>query len=249
MEVLTINPRSCTRWHYADRSLFEFGDIAALSEDIKRNGQVEPVFVRVTGRNNFKYEIIAGSRRWKACLDADLPLKAILFDIPDEEAALIQIKENQSLGICDYSKGVYYAKLLTDHKMTQEKLAQNINCSRQKLQNFLSFSKIPQVIWDAVGNTAKVSSKTASVIYSLSQKGERYVNILIELSEEIKKGIGSTRLERIVNEILLGQNDEDGVIKLPSGIVIGTWKNNSVKLDKHLKIDRDKFIKHLAKFF
>jgi len=29
---------------------------------------------------------------------------------------------------------------------------------------------------------------------------------------------------------------EDGISKLPSGVTIRIWKNNSLKLDKHLKI-------------
>jgi ParB family chromosome partitioning protein len=46
MQIIEINPRDCTRWKYADRSHFEFGNTGSLSEDIKENGQVEPVIVR-----------------------------------------------------------------------------------------------------------------------------------------------------------------------------------------------------------
>ena len=41
MEVITVNPRECTRWPLADRSGFEFGDLHSLAEDIKKNGQIE----------------------------------------------------------------------------------------------------------------------------------------------------------------------------------------------------------------
>lgn len=223
MDILTINPRECTRWHYADRSLFEFGDILALADDIKRNGQIEPVIIRSASDSNYKHEIIAGSRRWKACLDANLPLKAIFLHITDEEAAIIQIKENQALNICDYSKGIYYAKLLHDQKITQDKLAKNINCSRKKLQNFLTFNKIPQIIWDTVGNMSKVSSRTAATIYSITQKGEQCISILVELAEEIRKGTGGHRLEKMVNEILLGKDSallKEHILTLPSGATI-----------------------------
>jgi ParB family transcriptional regulator, chromosome partitioning protein len=36
MEVITVNPRECTRWPLADRSGFEFGDLHSLAEDIKK---------------------------------------------------------------------------------------------------------------------------------------------------------------------------------------------------------------------
>lgn len=252
MHAITVDPRECTRWHYADRSLFEFGDIPALAEDIKRNGQIEPVLIRNSSNSNYQYEIIAGSRRWKACLDSGLQLKAILLNASDEEAAIIQIKENQALEICDYSKGIYYAKLLDDQKITQEKLAKNINCSRQKLQNYLSFTKIPQSIWDAVSNMSKVSSRTAAAIYALSQKGCDVVSILINLAEEIRKGIGATRLENMVNQLLLDKDPEvfkTSPISLPSGAKIGIWKNNTLKFSKEININQDKFLKHVVKYF
>jgi ParB family chromosome partitioning protein len=252
MSIITISPINCTRWQYADRSFFEFGDISVLAEDIKRNGQIEPVIIRPNRLEKGKYEIIAGSRRWKACIDAGLMLKAMVLELNDEEAAIIQIKENQSLSICDYSKGMYYAKLLTDKKITQEKLAQNINCSRQKLQNFLSFSKVPQEIWDAVGNMSKISSRTAATVLSIAQQGTKHVDILIDLADEIRKGAGGTRLQRMVDEIVLGnteKNIEKGAILSPSGAVIGVWKNNSLKLSKDLNIDQIKFLKYITNFF
>jgi hypothetical protein len=46
MQIIEINPRDCTRWKYADRSHFEFGNTGSLSEDIKENGQVEGVLCR-----------------------------------------------------------------------------------------------------------------------------------------------------------------------------------------------------------
>ncbi len=251
MKIFTLNPRDCTRWHYADRSFFEFGDISALAEDIKRNGQIEPVIVRKSRNSNYQYEVIAGSRRWKACLEANLQLKAILHDVSDEQATIIQIKENQSLDLCDYSKGVYYSKILQDQKISQEKLIQNLNFSKRKLQYFLCFNKVPQAIWNAVGNMSKVSSRTAYTIYTLS-KNQQCVPILIELAEEIRKGIGCTRLENLVNQILLGKGSDalkSKTITMPSGVIIGSWKNNTIKLSKDLNIDQDKFLQYLAKFF
>jgi len=154
-----------------------------------------------------KYEIIAGSRRWKACLEAGILLKGIVQNLSDEQAAVAQIKENQQLSICDYSKGVYYARLIKEKKMTIEKLAESIGCSKPKLHNFLNFEKVPQVIWDAVGNLSRISSRTASTIYALSQKGKNYVAALVDLADEIRKGAGSRTLEQRVMEVVKGKNN------------------------------------------
>ena len=57
MEVIKVDPRDCTKWKYADRSFFEYGDPNILAEDIKRNGQIEPVSIRpLKGDGDFKYD-------------------------------------------------------------------------------------------------------------------------------------------------------------------------------------------------
>ncbi|WP_082068717.1 ParB/RepB/Spo0J family partition protein [Rickettsia argasii] len=215
--------------------------------------RTKPVHLRLREHDpKFKYEVIAGSRRWKACLDADLPLRAVINNVTDEGAAIIQIKENQGLDICDYSKGLYYSKLLEDHKITQESLANNINASRAKLTQFLTFNKVPKAIWNAVGNMSKVSSRTSATIYSLSQKGDHVISILINLAEEIKKGIGCTKLENLVNQILLSNDSDvlqDNMITLPSGATIGIWKNNTLKLSKDVNVDKEHFVKYIIKYF
>lgn len=74
MQIIDVDPKVCTRWKFADRSGFEFGDIFALSKDIQQNGQIEPALLRKSATQKDHYEIITGSRRWKACSDINLPL-------------------------------------------------------------------------------------------------------------------------------------------------------------------------------
>ena len=88
MKVLNIDPATCKRWKFADRMESEFFKINELAEDILRNGQINPVLIRLSDDKDFKYELFAGSRRWKACLLASIPLKAILTEYDDRKAAI-----------------------------------------------------------------------------------------------------------------------------------------------------------------
>jgi ParB family chromosome partitioning protein len=63
MEIQSIDPKQCKRWKFADRSDFEFGKIWELAEDIKRNGQIDPAIIRPVKDPEYRYEVIAGSRR------------------------------------------------------------------------------------------------------------------------------------------------------------------------------------------
>ena len=142
MEVIKVDPRECTKWKYADRSFFEYGDPNILAEDIKRNGQIEPVYVRCLDNDkDFKYEVIAGNRRFQACLSANIQMKAIICDVSDYEASVIQFKENEKIALSDYSRGMSFAKLKEDEKLTNDDLGAITGYSRSKIQNFLALFK------------------------------------------------------------------------------------------------------------
>jgi ParB family chromosome partitioning protein len=252
MQVIDIDPKKCIRWKFADRSGFEFGDIFALSQDILKNGQIEPVILRKPDATKDQYEVIAGSRRWKACLEANIPLKGIVKNLSDEQAAIAQIKENQQLSICDYSKGIYYSKLITSKKMSVTQLADSIGCSKAKLENFLAFDKVPTLIWDAVGNLSRISSRTASTIYALSQKGEQYIQALIDLAEEIRKGAGCRTIEQKVLTIIKGSSSEIDYkekIILPSGRPIASWTKTGLQFAKDLPLNQQEIAKALISYF
>jgi ParB family chromosome partitioning protein len=252
MDVVKIDPRVCTRWQYADRNYFEFGDVDVLAEDIKRNGQITPVFVRPLKDNDkFKYEVIAGSRRLKACLGADIMMKVIITDVSDIEAATIQIKENERLALSEYSRGMSFAKLKEDGKLTQEQLAEIVGCSRKKIQSLLCFAKVPKDIWNAVTNMGKVSARSAETILALYKKSDDHKKALIEIAEEIKKGAGSVRIEKLVTEILNGslQNEEEEVIANQNGKTIAVWKKGGIFFSKNINFNKQKLTKLLMEFF
>jgi ParB family chromosome partitioning protein len=240
MDIIEINPELCKRWQFADRSNFEFGDTHKLGTDIKNNGQVEPVIVRKSNDPKFKYEVIAGSRRHKACLEHEIPLKAIVKNISDQEAFFMQLRENEKQPISDYSRGINFKKLIDNNKSNVEELARINQCSKEKIYHLLSFASVPTQIWDSVANMSKISSRTASTINTLAKKGDQYISALIEIAEEIRKGSGSNTVEKLVNTIVNGEqkiNDQKQIIS-KDGNVIGKWVKNTIVFDKSFKVNQ-----------
>jgi len=242
MNIITIQPEECKRWEFADRSAFEFGDIHRLGLDIKNNGQVEPVIVRELKNDKYKYEIIAGSRRLKACLEMNLPLKAIVKNVEDSEAFFLQLRENEKQPISDYSRGLHFKALVDNKKSTVASIANMIQCSKDKVYDLISFANVPTQIWDSVTNMSKVSCRSASTINALAKKGESYISALIEISDDIRKGAGSTRIESMVNEIVNGTKPVETSRQIfnNDGILIAKWKKNSIVFDKSFSIDQAK---------
>jgi ParB family chromosome partitioning protein len=253
MQIIEIDPRTCKKWKYADRSAFEYGDTNTLAEDIKKNGQIEPVRLRaLVNDNNFQYEVIAGNRRFQACLNASIKMKAIIENISDYEASIIQIKENEKAALSDYSKGLSFSRLKQDNKLTEEQISSITGLTRRKVQDLLYFSKIDKSIWDAVANMSKVSSRSAQTIYLLSKKSPQHKEALIEIAEDIRKGAGSVRIEKLVNDIILDgtfEEEDHEVIKSDSGQIFATWKKGKLHFSKNLDINKEEFNMFLVKFF
>lgn len=252
MKITTLDPRDCTRWKYADRSSFEFGDTNGLADDIRVNGQINPIFVRALNNNaNFKYEVIAGSRRLQACQIANLPIKAIVVEATDTQAATIQIKENDKLALSEFSKGLNFSKLRKNSTITQEQLAEIVGCSRRKIQSLLSFAQVDIKIWNAVNNMTKVSAKSAETILAISNKSKQHKEALIEIAEELRKGAGHRRIEKMVNSIVSGetQGSNEELVESPSGQVLAKWKDGKLYFAKGIEVNKAKLNVVLINFF
>ena len=252
MEIIQVDPKLCKRWKFADRSIYDFGNIIELSQDILNHGQIEPVILRKTQEQDFPYEVIAGSRRLKACLEAEVPLKGIVQELSDEQAIVAQVRENQKIELSDYSKGINYSQILEDKKLSISRLASILGLSKSRLNRFLCFRKVPSKIWEAVSNPSKVSSRTAETINALAKKGEEYVNAIIDLAEEIRKGTGSTTLEKMVLEAVNGGTNTvqfEKTIALPSGQVIAKWTKGGLQFAKDIPLDQEHFEKMVIQYF
>jgi len=178
-------------------------------------------------------------------------MKAIICDVSDYDASIIQFKENEKIALSDYSRGMSFAKLKEDEKLTNDDLGSITGFSKKKINNFLCFAKIDKSIWDAVSNMSKVSARSAETIYTLSNRGDSYKGALIEISDEIRKGAGCSRIEKLVDNIVLGesQKQDDNVITSRKGEVLAIWKNDKLQFSKNLELDKKDFTNYIANYF
>jgi ParB family chromosome partitioning protein len=195
--IKEIDPLDCINWKYADRQNFEMGDLHELASNISENGQVQPIVVREV---NDKYEVIAGERRWRACSLINKKVKAVIKNLTDEDAFILQAAENIKQELSHYSQSISYYKILSEEKISQRALAKRLGISKSSLSNLLSFSSIPSELWDAVGDMKKVTIKTACFIKQLLENDLNILNELILIASEIQKGAGSSRIKKLLEK-------------------------------------------------
>jgi ParB family transcriptional regulator, chromosome partitioning protein len=133
---------------YQPRTQFSEEALSELAESIRKNGIMQPIIVRVSGKQAGKYEIVAGERRWRAAQLAKLEqVPVIIRDIPDKQAlelALVENIQRQDLSPIEEANG--YQRLIEEFEYTQEELSSVIGKSRSHIANLLRLLSLPDEI-------------------------------------------------------------------------------------------------------
>ena len=219
-------------WEHHDRPSSELGDIAALAEEFKTIGQQQPCVVRPHPTLSNYYELIIGERRWRACKLANIPVKVIIRELSDTDAALAQAAENDNrVDLSDYAKGMSYSKLIKAGVIKQIDLVEKLGKSKQYVSALLSFSKIPDEVLTAIGDMTKVSASSAETIKQLSNKGRDHIDALLKLAQKISEGkLGGRNLTKTVSDMADNQKrieKENKKILSKDGRHIFTWRSDN----------------------
>jgi len=123
--------------------------IEGLAESIKENGLLQPISVRKIGN---KYELIAGERRYRACLlNGNKTIDAIVFEKTDEESAKLALIENiQREDLNAIEQALAMKKIMKQENLTQEELADRLGYQQSTVANKIRLLKLPDFIKNAV---------------------------------------------------------------------------------------------------
>lgn len=160
----------------------DFGDLRELSESIKEKGIIEPIILRP---RNGKFEIIAGERRYRAAVMAELQeVPAIEYDIPDNEALEISIVENIQRKDLNFFEEAYSLKTLSEiYGYTHQDIAAKIGKSRVTVTELIRITDLPS---DVVQKCIElnITSKTFLLELTKLEDHTRMLEILKNYEKE-----------------------------------------------------------------
>ena len=185
------------------RKFFDNNKLRELSESIKNNGLLQPILVSIDDRQEGKYIIVAGERRYRASKLAELStIKAVVLDIDEKELlknAIIENVQREDLNPIEEATG--YKKVIDVFGYTHEQLAKEIGKSRAYITNLLRILTLPENIQDALKN-GNISLGHAKVLLG-EDNPEKY------LSDIIEKQLSVRQLEKLIeNNSLNTTNNE-----------------------------------------
>lgn len=136
-----------------------------LADSLRDHGLLQPILVRPVGE---RYYIIAGERRLRAAKIAGFSkIKSIVQLCSDQEMAERALVENiQRADLSPIEEGMAYNRLIEDHGLTQEMVAQRVGKARTTVANLLRVILLPEVVLELLRDE-KISLGHAKVLLGI----------------------------------------------------------------------------------
>ena len=184
---------------FQPRKTFDKAALTDLMESIKSAGVLQPILVRKSqaksGQAGNYYEIVAGERRWRACVELKIAsVPVIVKDVDDQkmlEWALIENTQRKDLNPIERARA--YKELMTFFNLTQEEIAGRVGLDRATVANFIRLLDLPSEVQD------ELAKETISTTHARGLLAINDPTLQIKLCQRIKReGMSVRRLEYII---------------------------------------------------
>ena len=217
---------------FQPRKIFEENNLNDLTKSIKERGILQPIIVRKSNKENSKFEIIAGERRWLAAQRAGLHNVPVVITEADDlrslEFAIVENVQRHDLNPLEEAQG--YKRLIDEFSYDQEKVSKFIGKSRSHITNSIRLLTLPNEVIKLI-ETQKLTAGHAKILVGLEnanfiankivekklsvRQAENFVKIFKTKKNNIKlKDSNIKNLEQTISE------------KIGLGVIIKNNKKN-----------------------
>jgi ParB family chromosome partitioning protein len=216
------------------RLAFDESTLEELAASIREHGVLQPILVRPRDEN--RYQLIAGERRWRASKLAGMAtIPALVEDIDDETALEISIIENlQREDISPLDEAAMYDRMIREHGYSIRKLAEKLGKDKGYLENRLRLADAPPEVRELVS----LRKDTLSHAYELMKvtdpkKRKRLADqvarnelSLVKLRERIE-GRRTRAAEELDEQQEMAAHEEQAAVAAAAPIIEAGWSQHS----------------------
>ena len=194
-----------------------------LEEIVSAGGNVQPIKVRdaITPCGDVKYEIIYGHRRHRACLQAGLPVLAIIDNLDDHTMFIEMDRENRGRAdLSAYEQGKMYALALdTGLYPSLRQLALALDADPGNVSKALSLARLPDEIIAAFSSPLDLQYRWTT---SLNECIEKAPDMVLSKARELALMTPRPPSKNVFEQLIACvQSEEESRIKATRQIVIG----------------------------
>ncbi|MBD1133118.1 ParB/RepB/Spo0J family partition protein [Pelagibacterales bacterium SAG-MED44] len=219
---------------YQPRKIFDEENLNELANSIKERGILQPIIVRKSNKDQSKFEIIAGERRWLAAQKVGLNDVPVVIteadDLKSLEFAIVENVQRHDLNPLEEAQG--YKKLIDEFSYDQQKVSKFIGKSRSYIANALRLLSLPDEVVKLVENQ-KLSAGHAKILVGL-ENASFVASKIIENKLSVRQAENFVKLFK--NKRQKPSNSKDAnIMHLEMSIVNKVGLNVEIKNKKNNK--------------
>lgn len=216
------------------RSIFDGEKIKELSDSIKEHGVLQPIILR---QKHNQYEIVAGERRYRACMALNLEvIPAIVREFDENEAASVSLIENiQRENLSAIEEARAYKVLMEMNHLRQEDLAVKVGKAQSTIANKVRLLNLPKEVQAAI-LSKEITERHARALLLLKEK-ELQLQVLQRI---IEKQLTVKETEKYIDKVLNKDNQPKAKIisKISKDVRIAfNTLNHAVTLVEQMGLD------------
>ena len=222
---------------YQPRKIFDEDNLNDLTNSIKERGILQPIIVRKSNDDKYKFEIIAGERRWLAAQKAGLHTVPVVIteadDLKSLEFAIVENVQRHDLNPLEEAQG--YKRLIDEFNYDQEKVSKFIGKSRSHITNSLRLLTLPLEVIKLI-ETQKLTAGHAKILVGL-ENSSFVANKIVEKKLSVRQAESFVKIfknKRQKPNNLKDANIKDLEIsvsnKIGLNVLIKNKKNNKGKI-------------------
>lgn len=198
---LTGNP-------FQPRKIFDEERLAELAASIQEHGVLQRIVVRPSPKQENMFEILAGERRWRACLLANQPTcpAEILYNCSDEQMRQVALIENiQRVDLTPLELAETYYELTRENEQGQQlytirSLAKMVGKDKSHVEDHLKLLKVPPDTRQLIIDDPRISLRIVAEIGSVPDEADR-ADLIWEVNRRNENGWNTQDVVRLVKTL------------------------------------------------
>lgn len=184
IELIQPNP-------YQPRLQFNQEALLELAQSIRENGLIQPITVR---KNENRYEIVAGERRYRACqLAGMVEVPCFIMDANESQMAELALVENiQRDNLSAIEEAKAYVQIMKISDCTQSELANKMGKSQSSIANKIRLLNLDENIQNAVSSKV-ITERHARALIGVEEEKRQTI-----LDKIVKKGLTVAQTEKLI---------------------------------------------------
>lgn len=200
-----------------------------LVDSISVNGQQIPVLLRPSSEHDGQFEVIYGRRRILACRKLEIPVKALIRTLDDNEALLAKGLENANRAELSFYERARFAQDILEQGYERSSAIQALSISKNTLSQFERITRlVPQSVGDLIGAATNSGRPKWMALATAFEKTQLVESRAAEVLKSCDHTISSDdKLDLVLASLTKRgprERSPEGKIPLP-GVVIKSGKN------------------------